>query len=148
MLSLQYFPCFLQILRIFGSVVPGKGQQSLNISPEHRILGHIVICSFETFNFFADLFLHFITGRKLLKLLFEFICNICRIILSQFLTDQFQLFSQNIFSLIFINSGFHLFLKISADLHDLNLTAQNSSQNLIALFQSQGFQNLLFVLIG
>ena len=123
MTFLKNFPCFFQIIGIHRLFVPRKGKHCLNVTAEYRIFRDIAVCILKAFNLFADLFFYFATGLKLLKLLFELLCIVRSIVFSQFLTDQFQLFTQDIFSLILVYSGFHFLLKVSSDLHDLDLIA-------------------------
>ena len=67
--------------------------------------------------------------------------------LSQFLTDDFKLLSQNIISLILIHTGFKLALQIVSDLEHFDLICEDCSKYLIAIFKADCLEDFLFVLI-
>ena len=147
MTFLKYFPCFFQIIRICGFLLPRKCQHGLNITTQYCILGYIAVGILKSLDFFADLLFYLIAGLKFLEFLLKLLCVIRSIILTQFLTYQFQLLSENIFSLILINSGLHFFLEISANLHDLNLISKDCTQNFITFLQCKCLQDFLLILI-
>ena len=70
------------------------------------------------------------------------------IVFSQFFPDQFQLFPEDIISLVFIDPLFYLFLDLCAKTHHLDLTGQDHAQCLVTVTQRYGFQDLLSLLEG
>ena len=89
----QNLPCFFQIRKIFGFLIPWKSEKRLNISTEHTALGSTVVHAPETLNLFVQLILYFLRSIQCFHFLAIFFCYICSIFFSQLFTDQLQLFS-------------------------------------------------------
>jgi hypothetical protein len=87
----------------------------------------------------GNLLFYFIRCIQLLQLFFKFIDIISSILLTQLLTDGFQLFPEDILSLILVDMGFHLALKIFGDMDHLDLAAKKRSKDLITVIQRHCF---------
>ena len=64
------------------------------------------------------------------------------------LTDQLQLLSQNIFTLVLIHPLLQLLLKVMADVQHIDLIAENRAKKLISVRQLSCLQKLLLALPG
>ena len=144
----QYFPCILKILGILRFLIPRKCKNSLQIASLYRCLRCTGCHSFKTADLLGNLLFYFIGCIQLFQLFLKLLDIICSIILTQFFTDSFELFTEDILSLILINMGFHLALEIFGDMDHFDLAAKKRSKDLITVIQRHCFQKLLLVLIG
>ena len=141
-------PGCLQVFRIFRALIPRKGKKCLNISPQNAALSGIGAGDFKAADFFENAILYFLGSSKLFGFSSELLSLISSIVLAKLLPYQFQLFSQNIFTLVFIYTLFQFLLKVMADIQHIDLIAQNGTKKLISVCQSGCLQKLLFALPG
>ena len=144
----QDLPCSFQILRILRAFVPGKRKKGLDISTENTALRCIGAGDLEASDFLENTVLHFLGRSQFSCFPTEFLCLISSIILPKLLTDQLQLLSQNIFTLVLIHPLLQLLLKVMADVQHIDLIAENCAKKLISVRQLSCLQKLLLALPG
>ena len=143
----ENFPGLFQVCEIFGFFVPWESKKCLDISAQHTAFCCTAVHTLKAVDFFVQFVFDFSGSLKFTDLFAVFFRNITGTFLSQFLTDDFKLLSQDIISLILVHTGFKLALQIVTDLKHFNLICEDCSKHLIAVLKADCLEDFLFVLI-
>ena len=141
-------PRILKILGILGFFIPRKCKNCFKISSLYRCLCRTCCHSLETADLLGYLLFYFIGSLEFFQLFAEFLNVISCIILAKLLSYRLKLLTENVFSLILVDMGFHLALEIFCNMNHFNLTAKKCTQDLIAVIERDSLKELLFILIG
>jgi len=143
MIFIQHFPGILNVIIFFGTLFPRHFKKCLNIGTDHSIFSLWSDRIFESADLTFQLFLYLFRCFKLCCRLFKLFCIRNTWILPQLLSDNFEFFPQDIFSLMPVHQFFDLFLNLFFNIYDLNFICQFRAKFLISFFNIQFFQKFL-----
>ena len=133
MICFQNGAGFLQIPVISGFFVPGEPEKRLNIAADNTALRGISHDIFQPSDFLPQGILYHRRSLQRICLLPVPLKLRLGIILAQLFPDQFQLFPQDIFLLIFVNPCLNIRLELRADFLYRRFICQHRRQKVISL---------------